>query len=72
MKKSHVILGAIIFSIMLTSIIVSLDPAQAFNKKGPTPIPGNLFPHPGTLSNDNTSKHAIGKLHSPQIVDQKD
>jgi hypothetical protein len=47
---------------------VSLNPVQAFNKNGPTPIPGNLFPHPGTLPNDHTSKHVIGKPRSLQII----
>ncbi|MGI0007632.1 MAG: hypothetical protein ACREAR_06510 [Nitrosotalea sp.] len=68
MKKSSIILITLAFTMILTTLIVNSIPALAFNKHGPTPIPGNLFPHPGILHNSKTSKHADEKLHSLQVL----
>ena len=48
------ILIALAFTIILTASIINPIPVLAFNKHGPTPIPGNLFPHPGSLHTSPT------------------
>jgi hypothetical protein len=57
MRKPIIILGTLIFSIILISLIMNFPLVQAFNKNGPTPIPGNLFPHPNTSDHNHNSKH---------------
>jgi len=59
---------ALAFAIILMALMINSIPVLAFNKHGPTPIPGNLFPHPGTLHNDQTSKHSVGKLNLLQVM----
>lgn len=68
MRKRNMVFCALAFAIILMTLITNSIPALAFNKHGPTPIPGNLFPHQGILHNDQTSKHAVGKLHSLQAI----
>ena len=46
MKKQHVfVFGIMIFLVLMVPLVI--NDAQAFNKHGPTPIPGNLIPFPG-------------------------
>ena len=59
---------ALVFAIILTTLMINSIPVLAFNKHGPTPIPGYLFPHPGTLHNNQTSKNAVEKSHSLQVM----
>lgn len=43
MKKQHVLVfGTMIFLVLMVPLVI--NDAQAFNKHGPTPIPGNLIP----------------------------
>lgn len=58
---------ALAFAIILTTLIINSNPVLAFHKNGPTPIPGNLFPHPGALHNNPILKHANEKLHAFQV-----
>jgi hypothetical protein len=51
----------------MISLIMNLPHVQAFNKNGPNPIPGNLFPHPNTSDNNHT-KHAGGTLHLHTVI----
>lgn len=45
MKKQHVLIfGMMIFLVIMVPLVI--NDAQAFNKHGPTPIPGNLIPFP--------------------------
>lgn len=68
MRKTRMALIALALSVILITLMINSIPVLAFNKNGPTPIPGNLFPHPDILHNDQTSKHAVGKLHWLQVT----
>jgi hypothetical protein len=68
MRKSRMVFVILVFAVILVTLMINSIPALAFNKNGPTPIPGNLFPHPGTLPNDHSSKHLVEKLHLLQAM----
>ena len=68
MRKLNIVLIALVLTLVLTTLIINSIPVLAFNKHGPTPIPGNLFPHPGALHNSQTPKPAIEKSHSLQVI----
>ena len=45
MNKQHVLVfGVMIFLVLMVPLVI--NDAQAFNKHGPSPIPGNLIPFP--------------------------
>ena len=62
MRKINTIFIALGFAILLTTLVINSNPVFALNKNGPTPIPGNLFPHP-TLHTHHIFKHAAEKSH---------
>jgi len=68
MRKLNIVLIALVLTLVLTTLIINSIPVLAFNKHGPTPIPGNLFPHPGALHNNQTPKHTVEKSNSPQVM----
>ena len=68
MRKLNIVLIALVLTLVLTTLIINSIPVLAFNKHGPTPIPGNLFPHPGALHNNLPPKHAVEKSHSLQVM----
>ncbi len=68
MAKRGMILGTIVFLIILTTLTVGYLPAQAFNKHGPIPIPGNLFPHPGTSPGNHVLKNNDVVISSQHTV----
>ena len=68
MRKSGIVIIALVLSIITITLITNSVSVFAYNKNGPTPIPGNLFPHPGTSHDDQSSKHDVGKLHSFQFM----
>lgn len=46
MKKQYLLVfGMLFFLVLMVPLMTSS--VQAFNKHGPTPIPGNLIPFPG-------------------------
>ena len=53
------------FAIILATLII--NPVFALNKHGPTPIPGNLFPHP-SVTHTHILKHAAEKPHLLPVV----
>lgn len=55
------------FAIILATLVINSNPVFALTKHGPTPIPGNLFPHP-SASHTHILKHAVEKLHPLQVV----
>lgn len=59
---------ALVFVIILATLIINSNTVLALNKNGPTPIPGSLFPHPSALHNDHIFKHANEKLHKLQVM----
>lgn len=61
---------ALVFAIILVTLMINSIPVLAFNKHGPTPIPGNLFPHPG-IHNGQISKSINGTLHSFPVTPSK-
>ena len=65
MRKTNMIFIALGFAIILTTLII--NPVFALSKHGPTPIPGNLFPHPSAL-HTHILKHAAEKPHLLQVV----
>ena len=68
MRKLNIVLIALVLTLVLTTLIINSIPVLAFNKHGPTPIPGNHFPHPGILHNNQTPKHTVEKSNSPQVM----
>ena len=68
MRKLNIVLIALVFTLVLTTLIINSIPVLAFNKHGPTPIPGNLFPHPGALHYNQIPKHIVEKSNSPQVM----
>jgi hypothetical protein len=58
----------LVFAIILVTLVINSNPVLALNKNGPTPIPGNLFPHPGILHNQHILKHAAEKSHPLQVM----
>jgi hypothetical protein len=70
MRKINMIFIALCFAIILTTLILNSNPVFALHKNGPTPIPGNLFPHTSALHTHHIFKHAAEKLHLLQVVPQ--
>jgi hypothetical protein len=68
MRKSNTIFIALGFTILLTTLVINSNPVFALNKNGPTPIPGNLFPHHNVLHGHHIFKHAAEKLHPLQVM----
>jgi hypothetical protein len=68
MGKTNMIFIALGFAILLTTLIINSNPVFALNKIGPTPIPGNLFPHPSVLHGHHIFKHAAEKLHLLHVM----
>ncbi|CUR52277.1 exported protein of unknown function [Nitrosotalea devaniterrae] len=61
MKKHHLfVFGILIFLVLMVPLMTSS--VQAYNKHGPSPIPGNLIPFPGT----NHDKHHDSK--TPPVI----
>ena len=52
MRKSRMVFGALIVSIIIVTLMMSATHVQALNKIGPVPIPGDLIPHPNTTTQD--------------------
>ncbi|HXU95643.1 MAG TPA: hypothetical protein VFP45_04315 [Candidatus Nitrosotalea sp.] len=61
MKKRYaLIFGMLIFLVLLVPLMTTS--VQAFNKHGPSPIPGNLIPFPG-MGHDKNHSHPIIPSH---------
>lgn len=61
MKKHHVLVfGILLFLVLMVPVMT--HNVQAFNKNGPTPIPGNLIPFPGMMHDKNHD------LKTPSVI----
>ena len=50
-KHNMLVFGVLLFLVMIMPLMTSN--VQAFNKHGPSPIPGNLIPFPGMIHDKN-------------------